>query len=1221
VVGIAVSTYSFHFAAKDMIGNWTESGILGFDVLNRAPILSSEQVDSTSGFTDTWFNFTVNYSDSDNHAPDNITLNLTGPSGGILELTEVNMSDTDYTDSKEYYYNLSGLAVGYYSFHFAAKDSLGLWVNTSEISNLDVISKHGFLVVINCTEEFSDEIHLQATLLDDDNNPVPSRNTAFYIDVNTNGDFFEPGEFVGAGTTSANGSVSVSYTSYLAYGTYDFIAIYIGSGDYVVDDGKALLTINTKQASLTTINDAVDESEVMSLSAIFIDNDGDPIADEQVAFYIDKNKNGIYEGGEFIGFSTTLINGTATVTYAANITPENYGIKARYIGSENYVVTEIEGLLTVQNSGNKPPTILQTVFDQIKPEDSPPWPLDLTPYEDDVEDSGPDLKWYLTGVDTTLYSVTGMNSSDDVFTFIPVPDAFGNDEVILWLVDSSGDRVSQILWVNITPVNDLPYFNPLPPNLYVHYDNPSTDEDDPDPWDFTFYVHDVETAVEDLIITTSEPTVDSGEGYAEVDGLKVTFHYPQSQVDKSISVFLSLFDGTDTVQALILVNVTSDWVPQLISKLSDVVIEENSTLYNVFDLDDYFMDRDRDSLYFSSGYFNIKVDINENNTVDITALGQWTGIELVTFRAQDPIGAIAEDTITVTVIPVNNPPMISGVPNLVVHYDYSYAFDLSPYIYDPDNIISELTVWTSESTDYIWLQQHNNLGIVVNYPESMNGTTIPVTIYVSDGIENASRQIQIEITSNFPPEVIYNLPDVFFDEDTVLRNTFCLSDYFLDIDSNVLYYTNGTQYINATINENLTVDFSAPEDWYGFEIITFRATDPTGAIAEDKILVFVVPMNDAPTIENIPKYEKEVGDQWVLDLSQYIDDVDNDASELIITMESQVGQGYVTLVGNILIFNYPEGIQDDIVTITVSDGEINTTRSFIVSIKSPITVTPSVWNMIPWSWVLLLLFTASGGAFAFYRKKSGYRVYEAFLIHENGLPMAHASLEEVSELENVVVSGMFTVVQDFINDAFTSDTSDEVWELDEMKFGDHKIQIERSQELYLAVIFEGNGNKLRFRVNKLLKDINEEYGTIFEDWDGDVEQLKGIKAMIASLVSKNKGKDIGLKHLPAQSHSEADSEEFEDPLMGWEATKEVGVEDLEEFIVSIEKNLPEIVEAEEVEIVEVEVYECPVCGLEIEAEDIKCPRCASDFVDMEEQPPPSSQKLEIEGLEKSAKKG
>jgi rubrerythrin len=829
-------------------------------------------------------------------------------------------------------------------------------------------------------------------------------------------------------------------------------------------------------------------------------------------------------------------------------------------------------------SGNHAPTIIGVVPNQ-------------SGFGNDLEDLNSELKWYLTGENKSLYTIAGENMSS-ILIFIPMPKTFGNDEVILWLEDASGAKDSQILWINITQVNDPPYFYPQPPNLFIHYDDPGID-DDPNPWDFTFYVHDTDTPVDELSIITSEPTLDSGRGYVEVDGLKVTFHYPHSMLNESILVTLTLSDGTSSAQTVILVTVTSDWVPELIGELPDIVLEENSTLYDAFDLDDYFIDRDHDSLFFSSGYFNIRVDIKENNSVDITAIGQWIGSELVTFRAEDPIGAIVEDTITVTVIPRNDGPVISGVPDLVVHFDYPYSFDLSPYIYDLDNNTAELMVWTSEAISNIWIQHYNNLGIVVKYPESMNGITIPVTIYVSDGIEIASQRIQISVTDDFPPELIYKLPDIVFEEDTVLKNAFVLSNYFLDIDGDALYYTNGTKFINAIINENLIVDFSAPENWYGSEIVTFRATDPHGALVEDKILVIVVPVNDPPIISGIPDQDMREGEQWILDLSQYIDDVDNHPSELIITGESQVGQDFVTLIGTILIFQYPEDIQYDMVMVTVSDGQLESSADIRIGNPSPLPGQPTLWDLIPWPWVFLSLLVATGGAFAFHKKRSRYWVYEAFLIHEDGLPIAHASPEEIQQLEDVVVSGMFTAVQNFVNDVFSGKTEED-WEVDEMTFGDNKILIERSPNLYLAVIFEGNGHKLRNRVKKLLQNINEEYGAILEDWDGDMSKLKDLSAITGSLIPKKAPKRPETKHLGAQS--EISSEELEKGSMGRGGTNEEAWQSDEELLEKVKEPSPETVEVEEMETVE--LYQCPVCGKELDIKDTKCPRCGAKFAEI-----------------------
>jgi hypothetical protein len=208
-----------------------------------------------------------------------------------------------------------------------------------------------------------------------------------------------------------------------------------------------------------------------------------------------------------------------------------------------------------------------------------------------------------------------------------------------------------------------------------------------------------------------------------------------------------------------------------------------------------------------------------------------------------------------------------------------------------------------------------------------------------------------------------------------------------------------------------------------------------------------------------------------------------------------------------------------------------------------------------------------GGAIVVYRKASNYRVFEAFLIHETGLALAYASRDKSQELEDVIVSGMFTAVQDFINETLSGKTFEE-WKLDEMKFSQGKILIEKSQELYIAAIFEGNGNKLRKRIKKILKDTNTRYGKALEDWDGDMVKLEGIEDNINKFI----------------------------PKRGRDATSDV------EKPVEIEEDISEEEQVAE----EIEEYQCPLCEVKIDIEDTKCPNCGVHFTSPADPPPPPS---------------
>jgi hypothetical protein len=83
--------------------------------------------------------------------------------------------------------------------------------------------------------------------------------------------------------------------------------------------------------------------------------------------------------------------------------------------------------------------------------------VDLTPYENDREDSGTALKWYVEGADKC--TVLGQGSANDVLLFQPKPGATGYDEITLILRDSKGaeDRQQLMLgWFDLDIICHLP---------------------------------------------------------------------------------------------------------------------------------------------------------------------------------------------------------------------------------------------------------------------------------------------------------------------------------------------------------------------------------------------------------------------------------------------------------------------------------------------------------------------------------------------------------------------------------------------------------------------------------------------------------------------------------------------------------------------------------------------------------------------------------------------
>ncbi|MCK5614366.1 hypothetical protein KAR91_71530, partial [Candidatus Pacearchaeota archaeon] len=781
------------------------------------------------------------------------------------------------------------------------------------------------------------------------------------------------------------------------------------------------------------------------------------------------------------------------------------------IAGTNTITTEISGSGTTQviftafGLSNEP--VINTAVSNIELlEDDPPYILGLSTYAIDDVDPPQDLMWFITNSDNSLYTVSGQGT--DTLVITTKPNEYGSDMVTLWVMDSDGLQDSQPLWINITPVNDKPFFFPEPPDLTITGDVSYT-------FDYEPYIHDVDNDISELIITTSDFD------HTSVGDYKVTYTYPSSLIGQHVFVILILGDGLDDTSEVIQLNITDDNVPVVTDELPDVTMYEGDTRLNVFDLDDYFDDPDGDAIYFSYGYTHINIKINENHSVDFYAESNWFGEETVTFRARDPDYAIAEDTITVIVHPRNDPPSISGVPDLVVRYNATYHFDLTPYIFDTDNTDSELSLSFMEFSGGTWVESEhilvsasNNLKMAINYSEVHLGMVFRVQIEVSDGLASAIDIININVSEDWPPELVKEMPDVVLFEDEHISNYFNVQDYFTDPDGNILFYTSGQIHVRIIIHPNGSVDFSTDPNWYGTENITIRATDPYDALAEDIITVTVLPVNDFPLLSQIPDQEGVSGETWIIDLGPYLSDVDNNITELEIICDSP----YIIVAGTVLIFQYPADMTEDTVQIMVRDpSNASATTVFNTTLTKVEIAGRGGVDIVQYILTIILIIAILATILLLYAYQRGkYEVEELFLVYGNSGNMISHNYQGEKELEDRdIMASMFTAVQDFINDTFVKgeavnkDTDRDEWRLDELKLGSNKILIERSMNAYLAVIFSGgSSNRLRRTVSKLLIKIESKYEKILPTWNGEVRELEGTKNILLDLIkSEEKEKE------------------------------------------------------------------------------------------------------------------
>jgi hypothetical protein len=385
----------------------------------------------------------------------------------------------------------------------------------------------------------------------------------------------------------------------------------------------------------------------------------------------------------------------------------------------------------------------------------------------------------------------------------------------------------------------------------------------------------------------------------------------------------------------------------------------------------------------------------------------------------------------------------------------------------------------------------NGFEITLLYPEYWGPLhyeySVPLTIFVSDGLLQSFQVVTVTVNDNWPPEILTLLPDLVFEEDFQYQYAFDLDDHFTDTDNDTLFFVSGQEILIVTIHENHTVSFEAPLDWFGVENVTFRAIDSVGAIVEDTIRVEVMPVNDPPVVLPIPN-QYVVERQWTLDITSYISDVDNAISELNITTNSP----YVYVDSMILFFDYPEGVSEENVTIRVCDGLSNTTRSITVAIVGNEPIDWVTENRLVVLILIISILVTIGSAIYILLRES-ILIEDIFLIHNNGMLLEHHTRRLKLTVDHDILSGMLTAILEFTKETFTYG---EEGGLRKMDVGERSILLDRGHFVTLAVVVRGEEPEdMVDRMEELIEDVEEKYPEI-EHWDGKVGAYEDLPEML-----------------------------------------------------------------------------------------------------------------------------
>ena len=556
--------------------------------------------------------------------------------------------------------------------------------------------------------------------------------------------------------------------------------------------------------------------------------------------------------------------------------------------------------LTV-NPVNDPP-VIEAIDSQQIAEDGL---LEVSLFANDID--GDELTFSAQADDNSIVSIL-----DNVLTIVPTADYNGLLTITAEVTDGEYSD-STTFDVTVTPVNDAPILDFIDAQFI----------DEGSVLDLTLSALDIDNGD-----TLSYEVTSSSSSDVFVDGTQLTIIPDQNYNGNfDVTVLVSDQDGLSDSQIFTLtVNPVND--PPVIEALPNQQVAEDGSL----DVSLFANDIDGDILTFSAQADDNSIVSISDNVLTIVPTSDYNGLLTITAEVSD--GEFTDSTtFDVTVTPVNDAPIIDTISFEDSYEDLFYNQILS--ISDIDNNEDSLTLSLIESPTWLSLD-----GLVLSgTPNEQNIGVTEVTLSVSDGFINNSNVYNLIVIAVDDPPTLSDLNNLITNEDQSLEITLVANDE--ETDSELVFLvdqpSNGQLVSSSRALGFYT--YTPNENYFGNDSFEYSVTDgntTTSGIAN----IEIVPINDAPYFSEISLDNPiEDSSEYSFDLSSYVNDIDNDISDLEIT--SILLPDWLTIEDNILQLVNGQTVDEELaenliidISISVSDNELSTIKNLVLIVEA-----------------------------------------------------------------------------------------------------------------------------------------------------------------------------------------------------------------------------------------------------------------------------------------------
>jgi len=480
--------------------------------------------------------------------------------------------------------------------------------------------------------------------------------------------------------------------------------------------------------------------------------------------------------------------------------------------------------------------------------------------------------------------------------------------------------------------------------------------------------------------------------YTSPDATAVLQVTPLADAFGQTDVTVTLSDGVSQIQRTFTVTVSPVNDPPSFTPGGDVTVDEESHTYDeglawAADIVVGPANEAGQSAAFTiTANSNPDLFVSDSLLIDstgklfFTLMSDAAGYADITYTFSD--GSLAEAqtglTFRITVTNLNDAPTLDDIAGLEIAEDSpEQTVLLSGISSGAANEDQTLTV-TAESSDLSIIP-----GVSVDYTSPNNNASLSftpaadafgsvvITVRVNDGVDTTQKQFTVSVTPvNDGPSFTAG-GDVTVSEDDEPYQAPWATDIFIGPQNEIDAGQTGQFQISANTNPGLfsesaqpvidssgMLQFALTPNANGWADLTVSLTDGVAATADVTLRIIVSAVNDAPTLDEITAVNLNEDDPAVqVDLTGITSGADDEIQTLTVSAVSSDPSllpdptvDYLTpsQTGTLTLTPAADAHGSATITVTVDDGEAQTSRDFTVNI-SPVNDAPTLDAIVDWT--------------------------------------------------------------------------------------------------------------------------------------------------------------------------------------------------------------------------------------------------------------------------------